>query len=93
MPVPLAPLGLQSNLSPLGINPAVVRRRRGPLWVHTLNAAAHRLALERLAVPSVGLTVLPHAVVLHRSEPLLGLTTDTHSLRIFRSEPGNDDPC
>jgi hypothetical protein len=89
----LFPLGLKGNLSPLGLNPSSRRVERPPLWVHTLNAATHRLSLERLAMPSPGLSVLPHAVILHPSEPLLGLTTATHSMRLYRSEPGNDDPC
>jgi hypothetical protein len=76
----LFPLGLKGNLSPLGLNPSSRRVERPPLWVHTLNAATHRLSLERL-------------VILHPSEPLLGLTTATHSMRLYRSEPGNDDPC
>ena len=79
MPVPLAPLGLQNNTSPLGLNPVIVRPVdpdpvQEPLWVHTLTAATHR-------------------VTLYHPKPLLALTTDTHSMRLYRSEPGNDDPC
>jgi hypothetical protein len=89
--VPLFPLALQGNLSPLGINPAVARTvdpepERGPLWVHTLNAATHRLALERLAIPSPVLTALPHAVVLHHSMLSPGIAEALHTVQLHQSE-------
>ena len=89
----LFPLGIQGTLSPLGISPAARRREQVLLWVHTLEAAPHRIALERLAIPPVQLMVMSDVVKLHCLGPLLDTTTQTHSVRLFRSEPGNDDPC
>lgn len=83
----LFPLGLKGNLSPLGLNPSTRRVRQGPLWVHTLNAATHRIALQRLAVPSTGLTALPHVVMLHHSIASPGLSSLTHDATLHQSEP------
>jgi hypothetical protein len=88
--VPLFPLALHGNLSPLGLNPAVARTvdpepEQGPLWVHTLNATTHRIALERLAIPSTVLTALPHAVVLHHSVLSPGIAEFIHTVQLHQS--------